>query len=104
MTRCACAPTALTSVRFGDGVALVRCGAHDAQGWFVGGSAVDRDTALALLKKAFGAPPRAAVARPVRRPKPVRRPRPTVDPRAGIDEQLTALLRGRGLEGSWAVA
>lgn len=103
MTPCACAPTALTCVRFGDGVVLLRCAAHDVHGWFVDGSAVPRATALALLKDAFGTVGPAAPA-PVRRPRAVRRPRPAVDPRAGVDEQLTALLHARGLQGSWAVA
>lgn len=104
------------TVTFGDGVTLVRCSAHEQQYWVVDGAPTDSPLALARLRDLFQARrgqgrPRGPVRETV-----IRLDRgtaasadavyPTVVLPAGssTDAQLTALLRARGLEGSWAVA
>ena len=112
MSSCSCPRTALTAVTFAGGAVLLRCLAHEQQRWLVDGSEVRTSDALALLRDAFvaGRTRRPAAGTPRR--KVVRMPdTPAVDPypqapspSGATDADLTALLRSRGISGSWAVA
>ncbi len=109
MAPCSCPPAALTCVRFADGVVMVRCGVHEQQSWSVDGRPAGRDDALAALKGVFveRRGERRTGRAPSPRPQVIRMTEPVaydVAPEAGDDARLTALLRARGLSGTWAVA
>ena len=111
MSTCACAPSSRTSVAFAHGIVLQRCSAHELQTWTQDGRATDAPTVRRLLKDLFvetrgtrSTPPRARPAvLPLGLPAQSR-PSSDVALDAGTDEALTALLRSRGLQGSWSVA
>ena len=105
MSSCTCAnPT----VSFTAGVVLERCAGHDVQRWLVDGRPVDRDSALAVLRGSFAAHrgvravPGSRAARTA--PRAARVPVPSAPPAGSLDQRLAAVLRARGVEGSWAVA
>ena len=108
MTSCPCPPASLTSVCFAEGVVLVRCSAHEQQSWFVDGQEVARTEALTALKDLVVARRgERRTAATSRRPKVIRMQEPVaydVPAEADDAERLTALLRARGLSGTWAVA
>lgn len=110
MSRCACPAASLTSLQFADGVVMLRCGAHEHQEWFIDGRPAQRHEVLPALKDVFvgrrgerSSSRRHAVRRSV-----VRQPQPTsyeqVPTGAAATEQLNALLRARGLSGTWSVS
>lgn len=111
MSSCCCSAASLTSVAFDGGMVLQRCGTHEAQRWTLDGREVARTEALHRLRTVFTsargqrpgesgpAAPRVRPSRRVRAPQLV-----TLPADAPTDERLTALLRARGLQGSWAVA
>ena len=116
MNSCACPASSVTSVAFAHGVVMQRCRAHELQTWTVEGRRTDASTVRTLLKDLF------VETRGQRRstsPIPAQQVITLPDPSsasltsefssdvaldAGADERLTALLRSRGLQGSWAVA
>ena len=117
MNRCACPASSLTSLEFAHGVVMQRCMSHEQQSWTVDGRLADARTVRSLLKDLFveargqrrstvGARPRRVghLNAPARDRTTSGAPAAGVDVDAGADEQLTALLRARGLQGSWAVA
>lgn len=115
MSTCPCPSTALAAVTFDNGAVLLRCPSHEEQRWVVEGREVSTTDALALLRDAFVAGRNRRPEPGTRRPKVVRMPDTpavAVDPYpqpprlSGTDASanLTALLRSRGLTGSWAVA
>lgn len=111
MSSCSCSAASLTSVAFDGGIVLQRCGTHEAQRWTLDGREVARTEALHRLRSLFTSARRqragqSVPAAPRVRPAPrVRAPQVTTLPAdAPTDERLTALLRARGLQGSWAVA
>lgn len=112
MSSCSCPRTALAAVTFANGAVLLRCPAHEQQRWLVEGHEVSSADALALLRDAFVAGRTRRAEPGSRRHKVVRMPdTPAVDPYpqtpvpTGDDSaDLTALLRSRGLTGSWAIA
>lgn len=114
MSTCICAPAHLTSVSFAHGIVMQRCRQHELQTWTKDGRATDAGTVRTLLKDLFVETrgTRSRATSPERRPAaPVAFTLPAQDHAssevamdAGADEALTALLRSRGLQGSWAVA
>lgn len=124
MSTCSCSPSSLATVRFASGLVLVRCATHEQQAWQVEGRTTDRAEALAGLRQLFvDSRRRTAADAPTRRRAAAAPADLTVvgtstapeswgssdDPDAGTyptpsSDQLTALLRSRGLQGSWAVA
>lgn len=113
MSTCACAPSHRTTVAFSHGIVLQRCRLHDLQTWTLDGRATDAPTVRGLLKDLFvearGARTRSTSPLRRRASAPLRAAVPTEVPRdvalgAGADEALTALLRSRGVQGSWSVA
>ena len=106
MPSCPCAPADLTRVRIADAVELLRCSAHDLQRWVVDGEPVGREAVLHRLRGVFddrrGERRSSRLAPPL--PAVVRLPEPAAALAGTADEQLTALLRARGIEGSWALA
>ncbi|MCW2679893.1 MAG: hypothetical protein JWM62_1294 [Frankiales bacterium] len=111
MTSCACPAASLTSLRFADGLVMLRCAAHEQQAWFVDGRAAERHEVLPALRDLFVDRRRgersAGRVRPARpRVLQMQEPAPheVVPVEADDSERLTALLRARGLSGSWAVA
>jgi hypothetical protein len=111
MSTCVCAPAHLTSVAFAHGIVMSRCRVHDLQTWTQDGRLTDPRTVRTLLKDLFLETRGTRATSPGTRPAP---PRPSVPTQehgvsevvldAGADEALTALLRSRGMNGSWAVA
>jgi hypothetical protein len=101
MRTCPCPESALTCVRIADAV-LLRCSAHDVQRWAVDGRPAERADVLRRLRGVFDERRgRDRSPRPAPRPRVVRLP----DPLTGTpEEQLSALLRARGLAGSWSLA
>ncbi len=105
MPNCACPAASLTSLRFADGLVLLRCAAHEQQAWYVDGRPAERHEVLPALKGLFvdrrgeragrGAPARRVVQLPEAAP---------ALPEDVDSARLTALLRARGLPGDWAVA
>ena len=106
MNSCACPASRLTSVAFAHGVVMQRCRSHETQAWTVNGRPAAAPAVRSLLKDLFietrgrTRTSRPAPVQPVAAPRAER----AADPTAGLDEQLTALLRARGMQGSWAVA
>ena len=104
MSRC-CTDSRATAVAFEDGVVLHRCPAHEQQRWTLDGLEVTRTEAMARLSALFTAARGRRGSAPARRPQAPRSPQVVVLPNAvPTDERLTALLRSRGLAGSWSVA
>ena len=107
MTSCACPASTLTSLRFADGLVMLRCGAHEQQAWFVDGRQAEQHEVLPALRDLFTVRrgERRESLRPAPRPRVVQLQEPEAPVLEGDDsERLTALLRARGLSGSWAVA
>ena len=112
MNSCACPASSLTSVEFAHGVVMQRCRSHELQTWTVDGRRTDARTVRRLLKEVFvETRGRTRSTSPSRAPRVAHLDVPTYgDPSsevalgAGADERLTALLRSRGLQGSWSVA
>jgi hypothetical protein len=116
MPSCGCARPALTSLSFGPGIVLLRCAAHEAQSWVVEGAETGSADVLASLRTLFverrgqRQPQAQAAEHPHRRrsdipAQPTARPTPpAVVDLNDADAQLAALLRARGLSGSWSVA
>ena len=113
MSSCSCPRADLTAVTFDGGAVLLRCLAHEQQRWLVDGREVPSSQAMGLLREAFVAGRTRRAVRSTPRPTTVRMPdAPDVDPYppsprlTGRDASadLTALLRARGISGSWAVA
>lgn len=106
MTSCACPAASLASLRFADGLVLLRCSSHESQTWFVDGRPAERDEVLPALKELF------AERRGERSPSPrttpparvIRMTAPVLPADGDDSTRLTALLHARGLSGSWAVA
>lgn len=113
MSTCACAPAHCTTVAFSHGIVLQRCWQHDLQTWTLDGRATDARTVRGLLKDLFvetrgvrtrsTSPVRGRTAAPLTVPAPGN-VFSDVALGAGADAALTALLRSRGLQGSWSVA
>jgi hypothetical protein len=114
MSSCTCSPEILATLAFSNGLVLLRCPAHETQQWLVDGEPVERSVAFAGLRARFveqrvdqrvdsSARPARRRARVIRLPEPVVHPAPVLSGRVD-DESLTALLRSRGLTGTWAVA
>ena len=111
MSTCICAPAHLTSVAFAHGIVMQRCRLHELQTWTKDGQATDARTVRTLLKDLFVETRGTRSTSPVARRTNVQLTLPAQDHTssevamgAGADEALTALLRSRGLQGSWAVA
>jgi len=105
MRTCTCPESALTCVRIADTVVLLRCSAHDVQRWAVDGAPAGREDVLRRLRRVFNdRRGRDRSPRPAPRPRVVRLPEPAVPLTGSPAEQLTALLRARGLDGSWSLA
>ena len=113
MSTCSCPRSSLTSVAFAHGVMMQRCRAHELQAWTVEGRPADDATVRRLLKDLFvesrGRRGRSTSPAPARTVVHLDLPAQEqvfsdVALDAGADAQLTALLRSRGLQGSWAVA
>ncbi|MCW2679889.1 MAG: hypothetical protein JWM62_1290 [Frankiales bacterium] len=111
MSTCVCAPAHLTSVAFPHGIVMQRCQRHELQMWTKDGRPTDTGTVRTLLKDLFVEKRGTRSTSPIARPAPARMHLPVqshdrsdVALDAGADEALTALLRSRGLQGSWAVA
>lgn len=111
MNTCSCAPAHLSSVAFAHGIVMHRCRRHELQQWTQDGRPTDARTVRTLLKDLFVETRGARSTSPVDRPAAVRLTVPAqshtsskVALDAGADEALTALLRSRGLQGSWSVA
>ena len=110
MNSCACPASRLTSVAFAHGVVMQRCRAHETQTWTVNGRPADGRTVRSLLKDLFvetrglTRTSRPAPAQKVVAPSAQRNAEREEEVTPGLDEQLTALLRARGLQGSWAVS
>lgn len=111
MSTCVCAPAHLTSVAFQHGIVMQRCRRHELQTWTQDGRPTDAVTVRTLLKDLFVETRGARSSSPAARPAPMRltlparsHPSSEVALDAGADQALTALLRSRGLQGSWAVA
>ena len=109
MNTCACAPAARTSVAFAHGIVMHRCRVHELLTWTVEGRPVETSDVRGQLKDLFveerGQQRRAsgpAADKVIRLSAPLERTAPADD--ATVDEQLTALLRSRGVQGSWATA
>ena len=106
MSPCSCAPAALTTLSFDNGTVLLRCHLHEQQRWLVDGEPAATPEALSGLRALFierrGTDRRAYTPRDTIR---LDRTSPPAAPAAApLDDQLTALLHSRGLQGSWAVA
>ncbi len=111
MSTCICAPAHLTSVAFAHGIVMQRCRVHELQIWTQDGRATDARTVRTLLKDLFVETRGTRATSPATRRDDVHLDVPSQDHAfsdvaldAGADEALTALLRSRGLQGSWAVA
>ena len=113
MNSCACPASSLTSVAFAHGVVMQRCRSHELQTWTVDGRKTDARTVRTLLKDLFietrgqrrSTSPAASPQSVVHLDVPSQASTSSdVALGAGADERLTALLRSRGLQGSWAVA
>ena len=111
MSTCICAPAHRTSVAFAHGIVMQRCRVHELQTWTQHGRPTDARTVRTLLKDLFVETRGVRSTSPVDRPAPVRLTLPAQDHAssevalgAGADEALTALLRSRGLQGSWSVS
>lgn len=115
MSSCSCPRIALAAVTFDNGAVLLRCPSHEQQRWLVEDQEVSTTDALALLRDAFVAGRSRRPEPGARRHKIVRMPDtaavtvdayPETPQLSGTDASadLTALLRSRGLTGSWAVA
>ena len=110
MTSCVCPATSLASLRFADGLVMLRCASHEQQTWFVDGRPAERDQVLPALKELFvdrrgeRRTSRVTAARPrvLRMQEPVAYD--AVSPEADDGARLTALLHARGMSGTWAVA
>jgi len=110
MTSCACPAASLASLRFTDGLVMLRCASHEQQAWFVDGRPAERDQVLPALKELFvdrrgeRRTSRVTAARPrvLRMQEPVAYD--AVSPEADDSARLTALLHARGMSGTWAVA
>lgn len=110
MTRCQCPATSLTSVRFADGLVMVRCSAHEQQAWLVDGQPAEKHQVLPALKDLFvdRRGERSTSRRTASKQRVVRLPETTpyeaVPADADDSARLTALLHARGLSGTWAVS
>lgn len=109
MNSCACPAASLVSLRFAEGLVLLRCTAHEQQTWYVDGQPAERPEVLPALKDLFLGcrGERRTGRRTTLRPRVRRLHEPVAydaTPDAGDDERLTALLHSRGLSGTWAVA
>jgi hypothetical protein len=112
MNSCACPASSLTSVAFAHGVVMQRCRSHELQSWTVNGRRTDAGTVRGLLKDLFiETRGQRRSTSPIQAQKVVHLDVPSYESTssdvaldAGADERLTALLRSRGLQGSWAVA
>lgn len=107
MTRCHCAAASLTSLRFADGLVLLRCAAHEQQTWFVDGRPAERHEVLPALRELFEdrRGERSTGRTPAARPRVVRLPEAApVEADTDDGARLTALLHARGLSGTWVVA
>lgn len=103
VTECACLADSLTSVRFAGDVVMLRCAVHDVQRWVVDGRPAAREDVLPILRGVFGEC--RGERRTSRNALPLRRRcAPQRTPAGTPDEQLTAVLRARGVPGAWAVA
>lgn len=105
MTTCACPATSLASLRFADGLVLLRCSAHEQQTWYVDGRPAERHEVLPVLKELFvdRRGERAGRRAPARQVVQLPEAAPAV-PEKADNARLTALLQARGLSGTWVVA
>jgi len=117
MNSCACPASRLTSVAFAHGVVMQRCRSHELQTWTVNGRRTDAGAVRSLLKDLFvetrgqrrstsPIPAQQVITLPAAPSSAGLTSEFSSDVAldAGADERLTALLRSRGLQGSWAVA
>lgn len=108
MTTCACPATSLASLRFADGLVMLRCASHELQTWYVDGRPAERHEVLPALKDLFvdRRGERRSTPAPARRVVRLSEPVAYDAGPADTDDsaRLTALLQARGLSGTWAVA
>ena len=117
MSTCACAPDDLRSVAFAHDIVMQWCGRHEVQRWTVDGRQADHADVLPALKDLFVEERGSGRRRGPAAPKVVRLPGttsyappaaraydlPSDEESTVTDEQLTALLKSRGLQGTWSI-
>jgi hypothetical protein len=114
MNACRCGAGPQSSITFDGSVEMLRCRLCGATSWLLDGQEVAHETAHAALRGTFVSTRRQApVARTPRPPRvvdlrePASAPPPPVvvsAPTQDVDGALAALLKAKGISGSWAVS
>lgn len=112
MNGCHCGAGPLSSITFDGAVEMLRCKLCGATSWTLEGQPVEHVTAHAALRGTFISQRRQVqTARAPRPPRvldlrePVAAPAAaTVTPSGDVEGALAALLRAKGVTGSWAVS